>query len=86
VAMVVGKPKFDVFLKYAKVELAPPTPAEIPQIFSELNQLIKSARQGAWKNTTVKEAFLNTVVTLEVLCWFFVGEIIGKRNIVGYKV
>nr|CAH7720291.1 unnamed protein product [Callosobruchus chinensis] len=27
-----AKPKFATFMKYAKVELSPPTPADIPQI------------------------------------------------------
>ncbi|CAH2001808.1 unnamed protein product [Acanthoscelides obtectus] len=27
-----AKPKLNVFMKYAKVELTPPTPADIPQI------------------------------------------------------
>ncbi|KAK9675242.1 Mitochondrial ATP synthase g subunit [Popillia japonica] len=62
-----SQPKFQTFLKYAKVELTPPTP-------------------GKWKQTTVREAWLNTLVTIEVLCWFYVGECIGKRHIVGYNV
>nr|CAI5840621.1 unnamed protein product [Callosobruchus analis] len=48
--------------------------------------LISSAKNGSWKNLTVKEAWLNTLVGIEVWCWFYVGECIGKRHIVGYKV
>ncbi|XP_044747838.1 ATP synthase subunit g, mitochondrial [Coccinella septempunctata] len=81
-----ARPKFDVFMKYAKVELSPPSPADIPQIRSGIARLVQSAKAGAWKQTTVREAWLNTLVTVEVLCWFYVGECIGKRHIVGYQV
>jgi hypothetical protein len=33
-----------------------------------------------------QEAWLNSLVTAEVVFWFFVGECIGKRSIVGYHV
>ncbi|KAF2885062.1 hypothetical protein ILUMI_21117 [Ignelater luminosus] len=81
-----AQPKFQTFLKYAKVELIPPSPADIPQIRAGIGKIITGARTGAWKQTPVREAWLNTLVTVEVICWFFVGECIGKRHIVGYKV
>ena len=85
-ALEYGKPRFAVFMKYAKVELAPPTPAEIPEIRAGIGRILSGAKSGAWKQTSVKEAWLNTLVTVEVLCWFYVGECIGKRHIVGYNV
>lgn len=47
---------------------------------------MRSARTGAWKNLTVKEATVNTVIGLEVMFWFFAGECIGKGSLVGYQV
>ena len=38
------------------------------------------------RDWTVKEATINTVIGLEVLCWFFIGECIGKGSIIGYQV
>lgn len=35
---------------------------------------------------TTKEAVQNSLVGLEIACWFFVGEMIGRRSIIGYKV
>ncbi|XP_062549234.1 ATP synthase subunit g, mitochondrial [Armigeres subalbatus] len=81
-----ARPKFNVFLKYAKVELTPPTPGDIPAIRDGIARIVSGARTGAWKNLTVKEAWLNTLVTAEVCFWFYVGECIGKRNLVGYNV
>jgi F-type H+-transporting ATPase subunit g len=33
-----------------------------------------------------QDATINAVVTTEVLCWFFIGECIGKRSLIGYQV
>lgn len=79
-------PKFNLFLKYARVELAPPTPGDIPQIRVGIQKLLTGFRTGKWKETTVKEAWLNSLVTAEVVFWFFIGECIGKRSIIGYHV
>ncbi|KAF7273850.1 hypothetical protein GWI33_013463 [Rhynchophorus ferrugineus] len=75
-ALTATKPKLELFLKYAKVELTPPTPADIPQIRAGIGKLISGAKNGNWKNTTVKDAWINTLVSVEVLCWFYVGEVI----------
>lgn len=84
--MVQAQPKFELFLKYAKVELTPPTPRDIPAIRQGIGKLIQGAKSGKWREVTVREGWLNTLVTMEVLFWFYVGECIGKRHLVGYKV
>ena len=81
-----SKPKLNKFVYYAKSELVPPSPADIPQVIQGFNNVVRGARTGAWKKLTVREAWLNTLITVEVLCWFFVGECIGKRKIIGYDV
>ncbi|XP_022914514.1 ATP synthase subunit g, mitochondrial [Onthophagus taurus] len=84
--MAQAQPKFATFLKYASVELAPPSPGDIPAIRQGIAKIIRGAKDGKWKQTPVREAWLNTLVTVEVLCWFYVGECIGKRHLVGYDV
>lgn len=54
--------------------------------FIGISQLIRGARTGAWKETTVREGWLNTLVAVEVWCWFYIGECIGKRHYVGYDI
>lgn len=81
-----AKPKLQVFLKYAKVELTPPSPGDIPEIRAGIGRLLNSAKTGKWKQFTVREAWLNTLVATEIGFWFFVGECIGKRNLIGYNV
>ncbi|XP_033220447.1 ATP synthase subunit g, mitochondrial [Belonocnema kinseyi] len=81
-----AKPKLRVAAQYAKVELVPPTIGEISQIRSSIGKLIHSAKTGRYRELTVKEAWLNTLVCIEVYCWFFIGECIGKRHLIGYNV
>ncbi|GAB6028411.1 hypothetical protein CHUAL_002572 [Chamberlinius hualienensis] len=81
-----SKPKLQVFIKYAKVELTPPKLSDLPQIRHGISDLVSAAKTGRWRKLTMKEATLNTLVGAEVLFWFFVGECIGKRALIGYQV
>uniref|UniRef100_A0A1A9UVL6 ATP synthase subunit n=1 Tax=Glossina austeni TaxID=7395 RepID=A0A1A9UVL6_GLOAU len=80
------KPKIGVFSKYAKEELSPPTVSDISAMRKSLSKIIKNAKNGSFKHLTVRDAWLNTLVTMEVCFWFYVGECIGKRHLVGYKL
>lgn len=84
--MIAAKPQLNIIQRYARVEMAPPTFSDIPAARNSIMKIVHSAKTGAYKQLTVREAWLNTLVTIEVLCWFFVGECIGKRHIVGYDV
>jgi len=81
-----SKPRLAKFWYYAKVELVPPTPGEFPAIQKGIADIIKSAQTGKFANLTVKEAWLNTLVCAEVAFWFFIGEQIGRRSVIGYNV
>ncbi|XP_037073054.1 ATP synthase subunit g, mitochondrial-like [Pollicipes pollicipes] len=81
-----ARPRLATFVKYARVELTPPSPGDIPAIQKGVQELVKSARTGAWRNLTVKEATVNTLVGAEIVFWFFIGECIGKGSVVGYQV
>merc|ERR1712186_195851 len=78
-------PRWATFVKYGKVELMPPSPAEIPAAIGQLAGLVKSAMTMQFRHTPVKEAVINAVVTTEVLCWIFIGECIGKGSLVAYN-
>lgn len=68
---------------FIRVELRPPTPAEIPRAIRDGTRMFT---KGNWRNITIREAWLNALVTTEVVCWFFVGECIGKGSLIGYQV
>ncbi|XP_064225838.1 ATP synthase subunit g, mitochondrial-like [Aotus nancymaae] len=85
-AVTYSKPQLATFWYYTKVELIPPTPAEIPRAIQSLKEIVNSAQTGRFKQLAVKEAVLNGLVATEVLMWFYVREIIGKRGIIGYDV
>ncbi|XP_043662209.1 ATP synthase subunit g, mitochondrial [Drosophila teissieri] len=92
--IVAARPQLDEFWKYAKVELSPPLPAD----FQKLKQTAEAAKNASKKDmkgqlkksglsqVTVGQAWLNMLVTVEVITWFYMGEVIGRRHLVGYKV
>ncbi|XP_025101997.1 ATP synthase subunit g, mitochondrial-like [Pomacea canaliculata] len=85
-AVKYAKPRLQTFWTYAKVELKPPTFSEMPQVQESINSLIVAARQKKWKQLTVKEAWLNTLVGAEIMFCFFIGEVLGRRSLVGYYI
>jgi len=79
-------PTLDKQARYARVEMAPPSPAEILKAPGQLAAVYNTWRSGGWKDFTVEQGFANFLVFLEILMWFFIGEIIGRGSIVGYKL
>uniref|UniRef100_A0A915HGY5 ATP synthase subunit g n=1 Tax=Romanomermis culicivorax TaxID=13658 RepID=A0A915HGY5_ROMCU len=85
-ALDFSKAKLTTFVKYARVEMKPPTPGEFPEVIRGFRNVVSGYRTGRWRQLTVREAWVNTLVATEVLMWFFVGEIIGRRRIAGYFI
>jgi len=85
-AKELARPKMNVFLRYAKVELAPPSPGEIPTAIADLSAKVANIQKQTFRDWTVRQTALNVVVGVEIACWFFIGECIGKGSLVGYNV
>jgi len=85
-AKEVARPRLAIFLRYAKVELAPPSPGELPVAIADLSTKVANLQKQAFRDWTVRQTAVNVVVGVEVACWFFIGECIGKGGLVGYDV
>ncbi|XP_046854276.1 ATP synthase subunit g, mitochondrial-like [Xenia sp. Carnegie-2017] len=81
-----SRPHLSTFWSTAKVELAPPMPSQFPLIQKSFVNVKNSLVKGKFLNLTMKEAASNTLVGVEIFFWFIVGEMIGRRSIIGYKV
>jgi len=82
----IATPKLNTFWKYAKVELAPPSPGDVAVAIGDMSTKIANAQKQTFRTWTVNQTVLNTVVGMEIACWFFIGECIGKGSLVGYQV
>ncbi|CAI5440399.1 unnamed protein product [Caenorhabditis angaria] len=69
-----------------KHELAPPKSADWPAIRADFLKVQNFIQGKQYVNLTVKEGLVYTAVALEIVFWFFVGEMIGRRYIFGYLV
>ncbi len=47
--------------------------------------MLAAAKQLRFLDTPMKTIAINAVVTFEVFCWFYVGEMIGRRSVFGYR-
>lgn len=79
-------PTLNKHVKYMKVEMAPPSLMEIFKAPGELRSVWRTWRSGAWKDIKVETAWVNFLIFVEILLWFFVGEVIGRGSILGYKL
>ena len=81
-----AQPHLMTFWGHARVELGPPGLSQWPEVRQGFIKLYNSAVYGRFLDISMTEATRNTLVAVEIACWFYVGEMIGRRSIIGYKV
>lgn len=80
------KPKVGNFAKNASVEMAPPSPGEFMQEVNVLkNNLLSGKSSARLAEMSVNEVAAKGLVVAEVAFWFYIGEMIGRRSIIGYN-
>ncbi len=81
-----AQPHLSKFWGLAKVELGPPSPAQWPEIKSGISKLWNSTLAGRFLDVSVSEGVRNTLIAVETGCWFYAGQVIGRKSLIGYKV
>lgn len=82
-----AKPRWALFMTYAKAELAPPlAPSELIGAVRAAGHLGQSVIKGRFLLNTTASAATNALILVEIGCWFYLGECIGRGSLIGYNV
>jgi F-type H+-transporting ATPase subunit g len=72
---------------YIREGMAPPSGAQFESAKEATFKFVKSARSAnTWKNISKDQYLKAGLVAAEAYAFFLVGEIVGRRNFVGYDV
>lgn len=61
-------------------------PGQFSEAFGALKNFFGSFQNGTWRNVKLAEVRTMAARGVEVLGFFTIGEMIGRKNIIGYKV
>jgi len=68
-----------------KEQFGPPSLSELGQAQKELAQGIKTLRTLSFMNYTVGEVLGKLIQGFSVVSFFVVGEMVGRRSLIGYR-
>ncbi|KAK3825341.1 MAG: mitochondrial ATP synthase g subunit-domain-containing protein [Benniella sp.] len=72
---------------YIREGMAPPSGAQIEAAKESVLKFSKAARSAStWKNISKEQVLGVGLVAAEAYAFFMVGEIVGRRNLIGYDV
>lgn len=83
---ITSRPHLQTFWGHARVELLPPSPSEFGEVRLGLSRVYNTAVTRGFMKKTMKEVVQYTLVGTEICCWLFVGEMIGRKSVIGYRV
>ncbi|KAJ3375999.1 ATP synthase subunit G atp20 [Allomyces arbusculus] len=70
---------------YTKNNLQPPAMATMQEAQSIASSLAKSVMQGAHKTWTKTDVQKGAVLAGEAITFFLIGEVVGRRSLIGYS-
>ena len=81
--VAVARPHWNVWVAgHARRELGPPT--DWGAVQREARAMFAKAPDAL--NTPLRRSVQSSLVAVEIAMWFFVGEIIGRKSLKGYKL
>jgi F-type H+-transporting ATPase subunit g len=71
---------------YLREQMQPPRMSQWAEAKQQFRELLQTYSSGAYKQWTMKELFQRSLVAVEVAGFFIIGEMIGRRSIIGYNI
>ncbi|KAJ3339999.1 hypothetical protein HDU93_007548 [Gonapodya sp. JEL0774] len=63
-----------------------PNPAEFGKALSGVTGFFNAFKNGTWRYVTVRDATSLAARGVEIAGFFYVGEMIGRRSLIGYNI
>lgn len=63
-----------------------PTPGHFAEAQGALGSFFSATQNGAWKAITLAQVGRGLLETVKIGGFFYVGEMIGRRSLVGYDI
>ncbi|KAI9178960.1 hypothetical protein H9P43_005622 [Blastocladiella emersonii ATCC 22665] len=71
---------------YHAEKLAPPALATLAEAQTVATNLVQAVRSGAFKKWSNQDLVKGSILAGEALTFFLLGEIVGRRSLIGYDV
>jgi F-type H+-transporting ATPase subunit g len=71
---------------YHRQQLQPPRLEQWPEARQQYRELLQLYSSGAYKHWTMRELFQKSWVAIEIFGFFIIGEILGRRSLIGYNI
>jgi len=63
-----------------------PSPAALGEAQTGITNFIASFRNSSWRKVTLGQAGQLSLVGIQIVGFFTIGEMIGRRNVIGYDI
>jgi F-type H+-transporting ATPase subunit g len=71
---------------YVREQMQLPKIEQWPEAKKQWQELLHIYSSGAYREWTLKELLQRSLVAAEIMGFFVIGEMIGRRSIIGYNI